>query len=260
MSTRLFIACIRLMRLDAPIVPLLLAWTCLWGLWLAGSGRPPAYTVCIFLLGAWLTHSAGCVFNDLADRNFDGHVERTRNRPLVRGEISVTAAVALGIILMLLNFLLVLLLNWQTILLAIVCGIVMLLAQTALLGTIALPGVLFYGAGICWTLIYDTFYALVDRNDDLKIGLRSSAITMRGREHRFLAAMMTLMLALLLSAGYAAALNVWYYAGILGAALLFAWELWDTRHFERERCFRAFLHNNWVGAAVYLALVLAYLP
>ena len=135
-----------------------------------------------------------------------------------------------------------------------------LLAQTALLGTITLPGVLFYGAGICWTLIYDTFYALVDRNDDLKIGLRSSAITMRGREHRFLAAIMTLMLALLLSAGYAAALNVWYYAGILGAALLFAWELWDTRHFERERCFRAFLHNNWVGAAVYLALVLAYLP
>lgn len=285
MSTRPIIACIRLMRLDAPIVPLLLAWTCLWGLWLAGSGRPPAYTVCIFLLGAWLTHSAGCVFNDLADRNFDGHVERTRNRPLVRGEISVTAAVALGIILMLLNFLLVLLLNWQTILLAIVCGIVMLLyplskrcfpapqlilgialaspillAQTALLGTITLPGVLFYGAGICWTLIYDTFYALVDRNDDLKIGLRSSAITMRGREHRFLAAMMTLMLALLLSAGYAAALNVWYYAGILGAALLFAWELWDTRHFERERCFHAFLHNNWVGAAVYLALVLAYLP
>ena len=250
MSTRLFIACIRLMRLDAPIVPLLLAWTCLWGLWLAGSGRPPAYTVCIFLLGAWLTHSAGC-----------------------------------GISLMLLNFLLVLLLNWQTILLAIVCGIIMLLyplskrcfpapqlilgialaspillAQTALLGTITLPGVLFYGAGICWTLIYDTFYALVDRNDDLKIGLRSSAITMRGREHRFLAAMMTLMLALLLFAGYAAALNVWYYAGILGAALLFAWELWDTRHFERERCFRAFLHNNWVGAAVYLALVLAYLP
>ena len=100
----------------------------------------------------------------------------------------------------------------------------------------------------------------MDRNDDLKIGLRSSAITMRGREHRFLAAIMTLMLALLLSAGYAAALNVWYYAGILGAALLFAWELWDTRHFERERCFRAFLHNNWVGAAVYLALVLAYLP
>ena len=78
MSTRILAACIRLMRLDAPIVPLLLAWTCLWGLWLAGSGRPPAYTVCIFLLGAWLTHSAGCVFNDLADRNFDGHVERTR--------------------------------------------------------------------------------------------------------------------------------------------------------------------------------------
>ena len=100
----------------------------------------------------------------------------------------------------------------------------------------------------------------MDRNDDLKIGLRSSAITMRGHEHRFLAAMMTLMLALLLSAGCAAALNVWYYAGIFAAALLFAWELWDTRSFAREHCFRAFLHNNWVGAAVSLGLVLAYLP
>lgn len=285
MPNRKITAYIRLMRLDGPIVPLLLAWTCLWGLWLAGSGRPPARTVCIFLLGAWLTHSAGCVFNDLADRNFDGHVERTRHRPLVRGEISITEALVLGIILMLLNFLLVLLLNRPTILLAIACGIIMLLyplskrcfpapqlilgialaspillAQTALLSTITLPGVLLYGAGICWTLIYDTFYALVDRNDDLKIGLRSSAITMRGREHRFLAAMMTLMLALLLSAGYAAALSAWYYAAILGAALLFAWELWDTRHCGREPCFRAFLHNNWVGAAVFLGLVLAYLP
>ncbi|WP_298645183.1 4-hydroxybenzoate octaprenyltransferase [uncultured Cardiobacterium sp.] len=285
MPNRKITAYIRLMRLDGPIVPLLLAWTCLWGLWLAGSGRPPARTVCIFLLGAWLTHSAGCVFNDLADRNFDGHVERTRHRPLVRGEISITEALVLGIILMLLNFLLVLLLNRPTILLAIACGIIMLLyplskrcfpapqlilgialaspillAQTALLGTITLPGVLLYGAGICWTLIYDTFYALVDRNDDLKIGLQSSAITMRGREHRFLAAMMALMLALLLSAGYAAALSAWYYAAILGAALLFAWELWDTRHCGREPCFRAFLHNNWVGAAVFLGLVLAYLP
>lgn len=275
----------RLMRLDRPVGTLLLAWSGLWGLWLAGNGQPPVRVVVVILLGTWLMRSAGCVFNDLADRNFDGHVARTRHRPLASGEATAGEALALGVILLFFNFLLVLLLNWQSVLLAVACGAValfyplckrfflapqlvlgiafaspILMAQTAILGTITAAGAWLFAASIIWALIYDTYYALVDREDDEKIGLHSSAITVRGYERRFLALMMLLMLTCLLLAGRAAALNAWYYVGVAAAALLFAWEQWDARHLDREHCFRAFVHNNWVGAAILLGIVLAHLP
>ena len=279
------LAFVRLMRLDRPVGSLLLAWSSLWGLWLAGAGRPPAFVTAVILLGTLSMRSAGCVFNDLADRNFDGHVERTRNRPLASGAVSVFEAVLLGVVLLAVSFALVWLLNWQSVLLAVACAAValfyplckrffllpqlvlgvafaspILMAQTAILGRVTLAGFLLFLASVFWALIYDTYYALVDRDDDVKIGLYSSAITVRGYERRFLALMMLLMLTCLLLAGRAAALNAWYYAGIAAAALLFAWEQWDARHLDREHCFRAFVHNNWVGAAILLGIVLAHLP
>lgn len=282
--TRLF-AYVRLMRLDRPVGTLLLAWSSLWGLWLAGAGRPPAFVTAVILLGTLTMRSGGCVFNDLADRNFDGHVERTRSRPLASGVVSVTEAVILGVFLLALSFGLVWLLNWQSVLLAVACAAValfyplckrfflapqlvlgvafaspILMAQTAILGRISLAGFLLFLASVFWALVYDTYYALVDREDDLKIGLHSSAITVRGFEHRFLAAMAGTVLGFLVLAGLTAGLNGWYYLGLAIAAALFAYELWDTRQLARENCFRAFVHNNWVGAAVLLGLVLAYLP
>ena len=282
--TRLF-AYVRLMRLDRPVGTLLLAWSSLWGLWLAGAGRPPAFVTAVILLGTLTMRSGGCVFNDLADRNFDGHVARTRSRPLASGAVSVFEAVLLGVVLLAVSFALVWLLNWQSVLLAVACAAValfyplckrffllpqlvlgvafaspILMAQTAILGRVTLAGFLLFLASVFWALVYDTYYALVDRDDDVKIGLYSSAITARGREHRFLAAMAAAVLAFLLLAGLAAGLNGWYFLGLVIAALLFLYELWDTRHLERERCFRAFVHNNWVGAAVLLGLVLAFLP
>ena len=282
--TRLF-AYVRLMRLDRPVGTLLLAWSSLWGLWLAGAGRPPAFVTAVILLGTLTMRSGGCVFNDLADRNFDGHVERTRSRPLASGVVSVTEAVILGVFLLALSFGLVWLLNWQSVLLAVACAVValfyplckrfflapqlvlgvafaspILMAQTAILGRITLAGFLLFLASVFWALVYDTYYALVDRDDDLKIGLHSSAITVRGFEHRFLAAMAATVLGFLVLAGLAAGLNGWYYLGLAIAATLFAYELWDTRQLARENCFRAFVHNNWVGAAVLLGLMLAFLP
>ena len=279
------LAFVRLMRLDRPVGSLLLAWSSLWGLWLAGAGRPPAFVTAVILLGTLSMRSAGCVFNDLADRNFDGHVARTRSRPLASGAVSVFEAVLLGVVLLAVSFALVWLLNWQSVLLAVACAAValfyplckrffllpqlvlgvafaspILMAQTAILGRVTLAGFLLFLASVFWALVYDTYYALVDRDDDVKIGLYSSAITVRGYERRFLALMMLLMLTCLLLAGRAAALNAWYYAGIAAAALLFAWEQWDARHLDREHCFRAFVHNNWVGAAILLGIVLAYLP
>ena len=279
------LAFVRLMRLDRPVGSLLLAWSSLWGLWLAGAGRPPAFVTAVILLGTLSMRSAGCVFNDLADRNFDGHVARTRNRPLASGAVSVFEAVLLGVALLAASFALVWSLNGQSVVLAVACAAValfyplckrfflvpqlvlgiafaspILMAQTAILGTITTAGAWLFAASVIWALIYDTYYALVDREDDEKIGLHSSAITVRGYERRFLALMMLLMLTCLLLAGRAAALNAWYYVGVAAAALLFAWEQWDARHLDREHCFRAFVHNNWVGAAILLGIVLAHLP
>jgi len=275
----------KLMRVDKPIGTLLLLWPTYWALWIASKGVPDADIFIAFTVGTFLMRSAGCVVNDFADRNFDGHVARTRNRPLASGAVSVFEAVLLGVVLLAVSFALVWLLNWQSVLLAVACAAValfyplckrffllpqlvlgvafaspILMAQTAILGRVTLAGFLLFLASVFWALVYDTYYALVDRDDDVKIGLYSSAITARGREHRFLAAMAAAVLAFLLLAGLAAGLNGWYFLGLVIAALLFLYELWDTRHLERERCFRAFVHNNWVGAAVLLGLVLAFLP
>ena len=279
------IAYAQLLRLDRPVGTLLLGWSTLWGLWLAGHGRPSPLVVFILLLGTLSTRSLGCVLNDWADRAFDGHVQRTRQRPLARGALSGTEALGAAALLAGLSLLLLLPLNRASGLVALYCLAVLaiypfckrflalpqavlglafaapiLMAEVALTGSLSVAGLCLYLASAVWALVYDTFYALVDRDDDRALGLHSSALWATGRETRFLAAMMALMLALLLLAGLWAGLNGWYYAGLAAAALLFLWELWTTRDLNRDACFRAFLHNNWVGAALWLGLVLAHLP
>lgn len=275
----------RLMRLDRPVGTLLLAWSSLWGLWMAGNGQPPARIAFIILLGTWTMRSAGCVFNDLADRRFDGHVKRTNRRPLATGEATVKEALVLGFLLLLASFLLVLMLNWQSVLLSFLCAAValvyplckrflptpqamlgiafasaILIAHTAILGRITAAAFCLFLASVFWALVYDTFYALVDRDDDIPLGLKSSAIFAAGREMRFIAAMAGAMVLCLVLAGLLARLNGWYYLGVATAALLMADEIRTTRSLDRDACFAAFMHNNWVGAAVWAGLVLAYLP
>lgn len=274
-----------LMRLDKPVGTLLLAWSSLWGLWLAGEGQPPARIVFILLLGTLTMRSAGCVFNDLADRHYDGHVARTRARPLVSGKAGVAEALLLGVLLLAVSFALVLLLNWQSILLSFFFLFVALLypfckrfikvpqavlsiafaspvlfANTAILGHLTWAGFSLFLANGFWVIVYDTYYALVDRDDDMPLGLNSSAIFAQGKELRFIAAACGATLGCLFLCGVLANLNSWYYYSLVAATLLMGYSLWRCRTLDRVRAFTAFTHNNWVGAAVFAGLVLAKLP
>ncbi len=274
----------RLMRLDKPIGILLLLWPTLWALWISARGHPNWIIVWIFVLGTVLMRSAGCVINDYADRDFDPHVERTRNRPLAAGLVSRKEALALFAALSLVSFLLILKLNRLTIQLSFAAlflaasypftkrffavpqaylgiafgfGIPMgFAAQTG-----AVPGVAWamLAANICWAVAYDTEYAMVDRDDDLKIGIQTSAITF-GR-YDVLAVMLCYAATLAILAGIGAKLALgWpYYAGLLVAAGIAAYHYALIRRRERTLCFKAFLHNNWLGAAVFAGIGLDYL-
>lgn len=275
----------RLMRLERPVGTLLLAWSSFWGLLLAGSGQPPAWISAIIILGTWTMRSAGCVFNDLADRNFDGHVKRTTHRPLATGEVSVNEALGLAVGLLLFNFLLVLLLNWQSVVLAVLLAAVailypfckrflptpqamlgiafaspILIAHTAILETITWAGFFMFLGSAFWAMVYDTYYALVDRDDDIPLGLQSTAILAQGKEHLFIGTMALVMLVCLLISGILAGLNGWYYLGLGFATALMVYQLYATRTLERDACFGAFSNNNWVGAFILLGLFLSYLP
>lgn len=274
----------RLMRLDKPIGILLLLWPTLWALWIAGEGRPDWLVVWIFFMGTVLMRSAGCVMNDVADRNFDGHVERTRQRPLVSGEVSVKEACLLAAGLSLGAFALVLFLNTLTIALSFAA---LLLAMTypltkrflvtpqAYLGiafgfgipmafaalTAALPPVawLMLLANIFWALAYDTEYAMVDRDDDLKIGIRSSAIFFGRHDVAAIMVCYAAMLLLLALVGWLQQLHWPYYLGLVLAAALALYHYRLIRKRERASCFKAFLHNNWLGAAIFVGLLANYL-
>lgn len=269
----------RLMRLDKPIGILLLLWPTLWALWLAGQGKPNLMIVWIFVLGAILMRSAGCVMNDMADRDFDSHVERTRNRPVTTGEVSVKEAMLLAAGLSLAAFCLVLFLNRLTILLSFLAlglavtypltkrfiaipqaylgiafsfGIPM--AYAALTNDIPSIAWMLMAANLCWVVAYDTEYAMVDREDDLKIGIRSSAIWFGRRDVAAVMACYALMLGLMTLIGIRLDLLWPYYASLVlaGGIVLYHYSLICTR--DRSSCFRAFLHNNWVGAVIFLGI------
>ncbi|MEC7642811.1 4-hydroxybenzoate octaprenyltransferase [Idiomarina sp.] len=273
----------RLMRADRPIGTYLLAWPTLWALLIAGAGNPPLKVVVIFMLGTFLMRSAGCVINDFADRNLDGHVERTKLRPLAAGEVNSTEAILLFFGLLILAFLLVLQFNTQTIMLAfaaagvaslypfckrwtqlpqVVLGIAfsfgILMAFSALNNDQWwLAGGLFI-ANIVWTIAYDTEYAMADRADDLKIGIKSTAILF-GRYDRLIIAALQLVTLIILALLWHQ-LNVQWYAwvGLIAAASLFGYQHWMIRERAPKACFQAFLHNHYVGMVIGVSLALHY--
>ena len=271
----------RLMRIDKPIGTLLLLWPTLWALWIAAEGWPPLYILAIFIAGTFLMRSAGCVINDYADRDFDGHVERTRNRPLATGVVSPGEALALAAGLSAAAFVLVLPLNTLTILLSvpalllagsypftkrfvaipqaylgIAFGFGIPMAFAAVTGTVPATGWLMLLANIFWAVAYDTEYAMVDRPDDLKIGIKTSAITF-GR-HDVLAVMLcyAAAFALLAVVGVLAGLGFAWYLGLLVACAIAGYHYTLIRARDRADCFKAFRHNNWVGGAIFAGLFL----
>ena len=269
----------RLMRIDKPIGTLLLLWPTLWALWIAAEGWPPLHILAIFVVGTFLMRSAGCVINDYADRDFDRHVERTRNRPLATGAVSPGEALALAAVLSAAAFVLVLPLNTLTILLSvpalllagsypftkrffaipqaylgIAFGFGIPMAFAAVTGTVPATGWLMLLANIFWAVAYDTEYAMVDRDDDLKIGIKTSAITF-GR-HDVLAVMLcyAAAFALLAVVGMLAGLGFAWYLGLVVACAIAGYHYTLIRARDRAACFKAFRHNNWVGGAIFAGL------
>ena len=274
----------RLMRLDRPIGILLLLWPTLWALWIAGQGHPDPLVLAVFLMGAFLMRSAGCVINDFADRHFDPHVARTRDRPIAAGRVSPREALILFAVLCLAAFGLVLLMNRLTILLSVVAvvlaavypftkrvthlpqvvlgaafGWAIPMAFAAQAGELPRVAWLLFVVNILWSVAYDTLYAMVDREDDLKIGVKSTAILF-GEADRLVVAVLQLLVLLGLSlVGSLAGLGGFYAIGLLVAALLALYQQYLIRGRDPKRCFEAFLNNNWFGAAVFAGIALDYL-
>ncbi|MGL5302545.1 MAG: 4-hydroxybenzoate octaprenyltransferase [Aeromonas sp.] len=278
------LAYIQLARVDKPIGSLLLLWPTLWALWLAAGGLPNVWVLSVFVVGVFLMRSAGCVINDYADRNFDGHVKRTAARPLPSGKVDPREALALFLGLVIISFGLVLTLNPLTVglsfgglLLAVsypfmkrfisnpqlVLGMAFSwsipMAYAAQAGALPLVAWLLFFANLLWTIAYDTQYAMVDRDDDLKLGLKSSAILFGRYDKRMIGGLQLSTLLLLLAVGQLMALGQSYYWGLLGAAVLFVYQQRLIRERQREACFQAFLNNNYVGALVFMGLALEYL-
>jgi len=271
-----------LTRLDRPIGILLLLWPVLWALWLASDGVPEPKLLVIFVLGTVLTRSAGCIVNDLADRDFDPHVSRTHSRPLAARRVSPHEAVALFVVLSLLAFALVWQLDARTIALSVIAIGLMLsyplfkrffpapqaylgiafgwgvpMAYMATQGTVPLEGWLLFVVAVVWAVIYDTFYAMVDRPDDLKLGLKSTAILFGKADLVIVALCQLAMLAVLVFVGVRRGLDAYYFIGLASAAALFARQLWSSRQREPGACFKAFLNNNYVGFAIFAGIAIA---
>jgi 4-hydroxybenzoate polyprenyltransferase len=274
---------IRLMRADKPIGTWLLLWPTLWALWIAAEGVPSPALLIIFVLGVFLTRSAGCVINDYADRHIDGHVKRTAERPLATGKVSEKEAILLFLGLMLTAFVLVLFTNTLTVLMSFVgialafCypfmkrythlpqvvlgaafGWAIPMAFTATTDSLPLIAWLLYLAKILWTVAYDTQYAMVDRDDDLKIGVKSTAILFGEADKRIVALLQGAALVLLALVGLLLQMSFWYYWGLIAAVGFFIWQHYLIRHREREPCFRAFLNNHLAELAVLIGIILHY--
>jgi len=272
----------KLMRADRPIGTLLLLWPTWWALWLAAGGLPPPWTLFVFTAGVWLTRSAGCVINDYADRWLDPHVKRTRDRPLASGRVSGREALLLFAGLMLVAFALVLSMNALTIgmsfigvflaasypylkrythlpqvYLGLAFGWGIPMAFAAVQGEVPVICWLLYGANILWSTAYDTWYAMVDRDDDLKMGSHSTAILFGDLDLVIQGILYALFLGALALVGLRGELGLAYWAGLGVAAGLIVYQFHLCRHRDRDRCFKAFLHNNWVGAAVFAGIAAA---
>jgi len=273
-----------LMRLHKPIGIFLLLWPTLWALWIAGEGSPSPLVVLVFVAGVLLMRSAGCVINDYADRDFDPHVARTRDRPIAAGRVKPKEALILFALLCLLAFGLVLLMNSLTICLSLVSvflaatypfmkrythlpqvylgaafGWAVPMAFAAQTGEVPKVAWLLFVATVLWATAYDTMYGMVDREDDLKIGVKSTAILFGESDRVIIAVIQVLFLLALVFAGQVADLGAYYYFGLSLASVLALYQQYLIRKRDPQACFKAFLNNNWLGVAVFGGIVLDYL-
>lgn len=268
-----------LMRADKPIGSLLLLWPCFWALWLASDGLPSLLHLFVFGAGVVVMRSAGCVINDYADRKVDGQVKRTKDRPIVNGSVKPAEAVQLFIALSLVALALVLMLNWQTVALSVI-GLLLAFCYPfmkrythlpqVVLGaafswsmpmaymavTEQLPGQIWwlYGANLCWTVAYDTMYAMVDRDDDINIGVKSTAVLFGQLDRLVICLLQVVTLVILYGVGKTLDLSLIYNLSLVLAAIMFAYQQWLIRERERNRCFHAFLHNNYVGMVIFVGI------
>ena len=275
---------IQLMRMDRPIGTFLLLWPTLWALWLAGNGQPDPTIVIIFVLGTIVMRAAGCVINDYADRNLDPHVERTMNRPLANGTLSTAQALVLFSLLLCIALVLVALLNPLARYLSVIAALLAVLypfskrfthfpqcilglafsmgipmAYAALMETIPLEAWILFAANFLWIVAYDTQYAMVDRDDDLLIGVKSTAILFGKFDNIAIAVLQAGAVALLVLVGWLSDLSWHFYIGLSIAIILMVYQQYLCRERVRENCLRAFLNNNWIGAVVFFGIVLGNL-
>ena len=274
---------IQLMRWDRPIGIYLLLWPTLWSLWIAGQGSPSLNNVIIFVLGVVLMRSAGCAINDFADRKIDGHISRTKERPLATGRVKPKEALITFTILISLSFGLVLLTNQLTFYWAFLAAFLaalypftkrytyypqlflgaayscsIILAFTAQAGDLPKEVWLIYIANLLWTIAYDTYYAMSDREDDLKIGVKSTAIVFGDADRVIILTLQVCALLCLALVGQNFSLGVYFYIGLLAAAACFTREFYSTRERDVQSSLKAFLHNHWAGLAIFLGIVTDY--
>ena len=271
----------KLVRLDKPIGSLLLLWPTLSALWLASGGMPDAQLIVIFSVGTLLMRSAGCAINDFADRDFDRHVKRTAERPLTSGQLNAWEAIAIAVIFALVSFALILPLNVLTRELSVLAVIVagsypyfkrffalpqaylgiafgfgIPMAYAAVLNTVPTEAWVLLIANVFWALAYDTEYAMVDRDDDLNIGIRTSAITFGKHDVGAVMLSYAISLCLIAAVGVTAGLGKGFAAGMVVATIIAGYHWTLIRHRDRDGCFAAFRHNNWLGAAIFIGIVL----
>ncbi|MCF6435882.1 4-hydroxybenzoate octaprenyltransferase [Pseudoalteromonas sp. MMG022] len=274
----------RLMRTDRPIGTLLLLWPTYWALWIANAGVPPMHLLLVFSCGVFIMRSAGCVINDFADRKVDGAVKRTSNRPLALGEVQPGEALSLFIVLILCAFVLVLTLNWQTILLSIAALVLAAcypfmkrythlpqvvlgmaysfsipMAFMASNNTVPVHAWWLFLANVLWTVAYDTMYAMVDRDDDLKIGVKSTAILFGCYDRHWIALLNIAFVSLLAYVGMQLSLAGYYFAGLVVAVALLVKLQIAIHTRDRDHCFNSFLRNNRVGLVIFVGIALSYI-
>jgi 4-hydroxybenzoate polyprenyltransferase len=271
-------------RMDKPIGTYLLLWPTYWALWIASDGWPSLHLLIVFSLGVFVMRSAGCVINDLADMKIDGKVERTKHRPLVSGLITKEQAISLFGLLIGMALGLVLTLSWSTILLSVVAVILaasypfmkrytqlpqvvlgaafswgMIMAFSEAQGEVTSIAWLLFVANLLWTVAYDTMYAMVDRNDDIKIGVKSTAILFGENDKRIIGFLQLMTLGLLFTVGDILAFGWPYQLCLVMAGGMFAYQQMLIVNRERDKCFQAFLHNHWVGMIVFIGIFIEYL-
>ena len=275
----------RLLRLDRPIGIWLLLWPVLWALWIAGAGRPSARVLIVFVLGVFTMRAAGCVINDLVDRDIDPRIRRTRQRPLAARRVTPHEAIGLFVLLSATALWLVLQLDPLTFRLSLVGAALTVsypfvkrffplpqlylgisfggwgvpMAFTAQTGQVPRVAWVIFLAAVMWAVIYDTLYAMVDREDDLKIGVRSTAIAFADMDRTMIGILQVLMLAALVLVGRTLHFGNWYYGGLAAAAATFVYQQWLIRERDPDQCLKGFLNNNYTGIAIFAGILLQYL-